>query len=114
MPAAECLRPYFACAERPRDVWAGSSRPSRLTQVLNWNPSCLRVLRAFVGSEFESRTAMCHEWNAASYHRVSGPQTEWGRKVLSRLTVAGAECVIDAGCGTGKLTRELMQLLPRG
>ena len=57
---------------------------------------------------------MSHEWNAASYHRVSGPQTEWGRKVLSRLTVIGDETVIDAGCGTGKLTRELMQLLPRG
>jgi trans-aconitate 2-methyltransferase len=54
------------------------------------------------------------EWNAASYHRVSGPQTEWGRRVLSRLTLTGDERVIDAGCGTGRLTGELMQMLPRG
>jgi trans-aconitate methyltransferase len=45
---------------------------------------------------------------------VSGPQTEWGRRVLSRLTVRGDERVIDAGCGTGRLTGELMQRLPSG
>lgn len=54
------------------------------------------------------------EWNAASYHRVSTPQTEWGRRVLSRLSLHGDESVIDAGCGTGRLTRELMQRLPAG
>jgi trans-aconitate methyltransferase len=54
------------------------------------------------------------EWNAESYHRVSGPQTAWGRRVLSRLRVRGDERVIDAGCGTGRLTGELMQMLPHG
>ena len=54
------------------------------------------------------------EWNAESYHRVSAPQTTWGRKALSRLVVDGDERVIDAGCGTGRLTAELMQKLPRG
>jgi trans-aconitate 2-methyltransferase len=54
------------------------------------------------------------EWNATAYHRVSGPQTEWGRRVLSRLRVRGDERVIDAGCGTGRLTGELMGMLPNG
>lgn len=54
------------------------------------------------------------EWNADSYHRVSGPQTSWGRRVLSRLVLRGDERVIDAGCGTGRLTAELMQKLPEG
>jgi trans-aconitate methyltransferase len=54
------------------------------------------------------------EWNAASYHPVSAPQTEWGRRVLSRLTVRGDERVIDAGCGTGRLTGELMRMVPNG
>lgn len=54
------------------------------------------------------------EWNASSYHKVSGPQTSWGQKVLDRLTVRGDECVIDAGCGSGRLTGELMERLPRG
>jgi len=34
--------------------------------------------------------------------------------VLSRLTVTGDERVIDAGCGTGRLTGELMAMIPRG
>ena len=60
------------------------------------------------------RVSVTSEWNAASYHRVSGPQTEWGRRVLSRLTVNGDERAVDAGCGTGRLTGELMQMLPHG
>jgi trans-aconitate methyltransferase len=54
------------------------------------------------------------EWNAEAYHRVSSPQTSWGRRVLERLSVQGDERVIDAGCGTGRLTGELMTRLPRG
>ena len=61
-----------------------------------------------------SAESAAKEWNAASYHRVSGPQTEWGRRVLARLQVRGDERVIDAGCGTGRLTTELMHMLPRG
>lgn len=57
---------------------------------------------------------MSTEWNATAYHRVSGPQVGWGQKVLSRLTVRGDERVIDAGCGTGRLTAELLQRLPDG
>jgi trans-aconitate methyltransferase len=58
--------------------------------------------------------AMSSEWDAASYHRVAGPQTSWGRRVLSRLELAGHERVIDAGCGTGRLTADLMSRLPAG
>jgi trans-aconitate methyltransferase len=54
------------------------------------------------------------EWDATSYHKVAGPQTAWGRRVLGRLQVRGDERVIDAGCGTGRLTGELMAMLPQG
>ena len=54
------------------------------------------------------------EWNATAYHKVSGPQTSWGHKVLSRLGVRGDERAIDAGCGSGKLTGALLERLPRG
>lgn len=54
------------------------------------------------------------EWNAASYHKVSGPQTGWGQKVLARLNVRGDERAIDAGCGSGRLTAALLERLPHG
>jgi trans-aconitate 2-methyltransferase len=54
------------------------------------------------------------EWNAAVYHRVAEPQQTWGAKVLARLPLRGDETVLDAGCGTGRLTAELLERLPRG
>ena len=54
------------------------------------------------------------EWNAAEYHRFSTPQFHWGQRVLSELRLRGDERVLDAGCGTGKLTRLLLQNLPNG
>jgi trans-aconitate 2-methyltransferase len=54
------------------------------------------------------------EWNAAAYHRLSNPQLSWGEKVLARLPLNGDETVVDAGCGSGRLTALLLDRLPRG
>jgi trans-aconitate 2-methyltransferase len=54
------------------------------------------------------------EWNASSYERVSAPQEAWGRDVLDRLDLRGDERVLDAGCGTGRVTAALLERLPRG
>jgi trans-aconitate 2-methyltransferase len=54
------------------------------------------------------------EWDATAYHRVATPQTDWGRRVLARLTLSGHERALDAGCGTGRLTAALAERLPRG
>jgi trans-aconitate 2-methyltransferase len=54
------------------------------------------------------------EWNSAVYHRLSEPQISWGKKVLSRLQLRGDEVVLDGGCGTGRLTAELLEALPHG
>jgi trans-aconitate 2-methyltransferase len=54
------------------------------------------------------------EWDSAAYQRISGPQFNWGKKVMDRLSLHGDERVLDAGCGTGKLTRELLEMLPQG
>jgi trans-aconitate 2-methyltransferase len=54
------------------------------------------------------------EWNAASYHRVSNPHVDWGKAVLESLPLHGNETVIDAGCGSGRLTELLLERLPQG
>ncbi len=54
------------------------------------------------------------EWDAATYNRLSNHQAEWGKRVLQRLSLRGDETVIDAGCGSGRVTALLAELLPRG
>ena len=54
------------------------------------------------------------EWDAKTYHRVAPPQEEWGREVLARLDLRGDETVLDAGCGSGRVTRLLLERLPGG
>jgi trans-aconitate 2-methyltransferase len=53
-------------------------------------------------------------WDSRSYDRVSGPMEAMGREVLARLSLAGDETVLDAGCGTGRVTQALLERLPRG
>ena len=54
------------------------------------------------------------EWDAETYDVVSDPQFSWGMEVLGRLELAGAESAIDAGCGSGRVTAELVKRLPDG
>jgi trans-aconitate 2-methyltransferase len=54
------------------------------------------------------------DWNAASYQRVSAPLEAMGREVLDRLELRGDERVLDAGCGTGRVTAALVERVPRG
>lgn len=53
-------------------------------------------------------------WDAATYDRIADPQEEWGREVLERLELSGEETVLDAGCGSGRVTALLAERLPRG
>ena len=38
----------------------------------------------------------------------------WGSAVLERLPLAGNETVLDAGCGSGRVTERLLDRLPQG
>ena len=57
---------------------------------------------------------MTRDWDARTYDRIADPMTRWGGVVLDRLPLAGNERVLDAGCGTGRVTESLLDRLPRG
>jgi trans-aconitate methyltransferase len=57
---------------------------------------------------------MKDEWNAEEYNQISEPQFRWGLEVLAELELAGDETVLDAGCGSGRLSAALLERLPRG
>jgi trans-aconitate 2-methyltransferase len=54
------------------------------------------------------------EWDADTYDAISDPQFSWGMEVLERLDLDGDEAVVDAGCGSGRVTEELVKRLPGG
>jgi trans-aconitate 2-methyltransferase len=54
------------------------------------------------------------KWDGQSYDRISGPMQTLGLAVLDRLTFNGDETVLDAGCGSGRITETLIQRLPHG
>jgi trans-aconitate 2-methyltransferase len=54
------------------------------------------------------------EWDGGVYDRVSAPMEALGRAVLDRLELHGNETVLDAGCGSGRVTEALLERLPNG
>ena len=55
-------------------------------------------------------------WDAETYDRVSRPQQEWALAVLERIAgrLPTNATVLDVGCGTGRVTEALLELVPDG
>ncbi len=54
------------------------------------------------------------EWDGASYDRISATMEALALEVLERLELSGEETVLDAGCGSGRVTAALIERLPHG
>jgi len=59
-------------------------------------------------------SSTARDWDASTYDQVSAPQQAWAREQLERLRLRGDEVVLDAGCGSGKVTAMLVDLVPAG
>ncbi|HEX4563888.1 MAG TPA: class I SAM-dependent methyltransferase [Solirubrobacteraceae bacterium] len=53
-------------------------------------------------------------WDGREYDRVSAPMEALALAVLERLQLAGDETVLDAGCGSGRVTEAIIARVPRG
>jgi trans-aconitate 2-methyltransferase len=57
---------------------------------------------------------MTHEFDGKKYEKASVHQREWGAKLISELSLSGNERVLDLGCGDGRNSAMIAELLPDG
>ena len=53
-------------------------------------------------------------WDAENYHKVSSIQETWAIELLAKRKWKGNEVLIDAGCGSGRVTRIIANILKNG
>ncbi len=53
-------------------------------------------------------------WDADTYDIVSNAQEEWAKYIIKQRKWSGNETVLDAGCGSGRITKMLSQLIRDG
>jgi trans-aconitate 2-methyltransferase len=68
---------------------------------------------SMLGRQNEPRADMT-DWDAVAYDRLSALQRAMASEVLALLELAGAERVLDVGCGNGRVTTEIATRVPRG
>ena len=54
------------------------------------------------------------EWQAGDYYRQSSLQQAMAEEQLGQLALGGDECILDVGCGDGKITAEIAARVPGG
>lgn len=59
-------------------------------------------------------SSVSRDWDAVTYDRISDPQFGWAQEQLERVVLRGEETVLDAGCGSGRVTAVLADGVPRG
>lgn len=55
-----------------------------------------------------------YEFDGNRYQKASAHQTQWGQNLMKLLSLSGNESILDLGCGDGRLTWQLSQLVPHG
>jgi trans-aconitate 2-methyltransferase len=55
-----------------------------------------------------------YRWDAELYAKHSGSQYAWALELIDKLKLKGDECVLDVGCGDGKVTAAIAERLSTG
>lgn len=54
------------------------------------------------------------KWDAKTYHKISHIQETWAKELISKYEWTGDEVVLDAGCGSGRVTNIIAKTLNKG
>ncbi len=59
-------------------------------------------------------SSVARSWDGDAYHRLSTPMVDMALPVLDRLALVDGESVLDAGCGSGRVTEFVAVRTPHG
>lgn len=57
---------------------------------------------------------MKYDWDTTAYDHISDTQESWGHDIIKYRKWKGNEIVLDAGCGSGRLTKIISTKIPKG
>ena len=57
---------------------------------------------------------MQHTWDADTYDNISNIQEEWAKNIIKKRKWTGKENLLDAGCGTGRVTKIFAEKITEG
>jgi trans-aconitate 2-methyltransferase len=71
------------------------------------------------GNSFSPKTgyeiaSMPYDFDGKKYQSASTHQEEWGLRLIQELGLTGKERILDLGCGDGRLTYRIAELVPEG
>jgi len=55
-----------------------------------------------------------HRWRPEKYERSSSAQQLWAEELISKINIEGDERVLDIGCGDGKVTAKIADIVSKG
>ena len=55
-----------------------------------------------------------YKWDAREYEKHSQGQQKWARELIEKISLKGTENVLDLGCGDGKVTAEISEIVSKG
>lgn len=62
----------------------------------------------------KKETMQTYNWNSEDYEKHSQAQQKWARELIEKLSLNGSEDVLDLGCGDGKVTAEISNVVCNG
>jgi trans-aconitate 2-methyltransferase len=76
--------------------------------------SCRLAVRGWIWDQVGEKVSEMHTWDPRDYECHSAAQESWARDCLGRLRLRGDEQILDIGCGDGRVSADLAELVPAG
>lgn len=94
-------------------IWLGGRHFPRVVENGQRHSGGSWRARGIAGPLLTMRLRSRFVWHGGEYDKVADPQHRWGVSVIDRLPGEAISRILDAGCGSGRVTEEVLDRQPR-